>query len=223
MYVCVCVSDTFLTMGWLRLVGFLKLWVSFAKEPYKRDNILQKRPIILRSLLIVATPYLHLYVHECLRMHVRVYVYVCVCVCVCMCMINYTSLVQNSLFYRALLQKRPIILRSLLIMCVSDRSLTIHIYMNVCVCVCVCYVCACVCVCVCTYVCMRGWWGLRISHHVCLCAHCNTLQHVCVCAHTLRSTHISACISVNICVLCICVRVYERVCVSVWVSEQVSE
>jgi len=33
------------------------LHVSFAKEPYKRDDILQKRPIILRSLLIVATPY----------------------------------------------------------------------------------------------------------------------------------------------------------------------
>jgi len=30
--------------------------VSFAKEPYKRDYILQKRRIILRSLLIVATP-----------------------------------------------------------------------------------------------------------------------------------------------------------------------
>ena len=45
------------TMGWLRLVGSLKLQVSFAKEPYKRDDILQKRPIILRGLLIVATPY----------------------------------------------------------------------------------------------------------------------------------------------------------------------
>ena len=42
-------------MGWLRLVGSLKLQVSFAKKPYKRDDILQKRPIILRSLLIVAT------------------------------------------------------------------------------------------------------------------------------------------------------------------------
>jgi len=31
--------------------------VSFAKEPYKRDNILQKRLIISRRLLIVATPY----------------------------------------------------------------------------------------------------------------------------------------------------------------------
>jgi len=45
-------------MGWLRSVGTLKSQVSFAKEPYKRDYILQKRPIILRSLLIVATPYL---------------------------------------------------------------------------------------------------------------------------------------------------------------------
>ena len=45
------------TRGWLRLVGSLKLYVSFAKEPYKRDYILHKRPVILRSLLIVATPY----------------------------------------------------------------------------------------------------------------------------------------------------------------------
>jgi len=31
-------------MGWPQLVGSMKLWVSFAKEPYKRDDILQKRP-----------------------------------------------------------------------------------------------------------------------------------------------------------------------------------
>ena len=42
--------------GWLRWVGAFKSQVSFAKEPYKRDDILQKRHIILRSLLIVATP-----------------------------------------------------------------------------------------------------------------------------------------------------------------------
>jgi len=45
-------------MGRLRLVGSLNLQVSFAKELYKRDDILQKRPIILRHLLMVATPYL---------------------------------------------------------------------------------------------------------------------------------------------------------------------
>jgi len=44
-------------MGWLRLVGSLEVQVFFAKESYKKDDILQKRPIILRSLLIVATPY----------------------------------------------------------------------------------------------------------------------------------------------------------------------
>jgi len=48
--------------GWLRLVRSLKLYVSFAKEPYKSDCILQKRPIILRSLLIVAIP--HPYTHN---------------------------------------------------------------------------------------------------------------------------------------------------------------
>ena len=35
-----------LGMGWLRLVGSIKLQVSSAKEPYKRDDILQKRPVI---------------------------------------------------------------------------------------------------------------------------------------------------------------------------------
>ena len=43
-------------MGRLQLVGSLKSYFSFAKEPYKRDNTLHKRPVILRSLLIVATP-----------------------------------------------------------------------------------------------------------------------------------------------------------------------
>jgi len=45
------------TMEWLRLVGSEKLYVSFAKEPYKRDDILQKRPVITSILLTVATPY----------------------------------------------------------------------------------------------------------------------------------------------------------------------
>jgi hypothetical protein len=44
-------------MGWLQLVGSIKLQVSFAKEPYKTDYILQKKPIILWILLTVATPY----------------------------------------------------------------------------------------------------------------------------------------------------------------------
>jgi len=43
-------------MGWLQLVGSLKTWFSFAKEPYKRDYILQKRHVFWRSILIIATP-----------------------------------------------------------------------------------------------------------------------------------------------------------------------
>jgi len=43
-------------MGWLRLVGSLKLYVSFAGYSLFYRALLQKRPMILRSLLIVATP-----------------------------------------------------------------------------------------------------------------------------------------------------------------------
>jgi len=53
-------SPTCATMGCLRLVGSLKLQISFAKEPCQRDDILQKSHVILRSLLIVATPYISL-------------------------------------------------------------------------------------------------------------------------------------------------------------------
>jgi len=34
-----------------------KTYVSFAKETYKKNHTLQKRPIFLRSLLIIAAPY----------------------------------------------------------------------------------------------------------------------------------------------------------------------
>jgi len=83
------------TMGWLRLVGSLKLQVSFAKEPYQRDYILQKKPMILRSLLIVATPYIFLHVCERHTPHqqthyiqrcvfLRIYVHACIRTNVCM-------------------------------------------------------------------------------------------------------------------------------------------
>jgi len=42
----VCTDSYCITMGWLRSVGSIKSQVSSAKEPYKRDNILQKRPVI---------------------------------------------------------------------------------------------------------------------------------------------------------------------------------
>jgi len=49
-------GNAHLDMGWLRRVGSFKLQVSFAKEFYKRDDILLKSRILLRRLLIVATP-----------------------------------------------------------------------------------------------------------------------------------------------------------------------
>ena len=70
-----CISGSrFSIMRWLRLVGYLKTQVSFAKEPYKQDNILQKRPIFQRSLLIIATslhsiPHTHTHIHTHTHTH----------------------------------------------------------------------------------------------------------------------------------------------------------
>jgi len=60
--------DSFICVIWLLDITFALahsyVWydsiicATFAKEPYKRDDILQKRPIILLILLFVATPYL---------------------------------------------------------------------------------------------------------------------------------------------------------------------
>ena len=53
---CVCV-EYICTNGVLLLVGSIKLQVSFAEEPCKRDIFLQKRPVILSILLTVAIEY----------------------------------------------------------------------------------------------------------------------------------------------------------------------
>ena len=63
-------TSTTTLMGWLWLVGSIKLQVSFAKEPYKTDDILQKRTIILSILLTVATPYSSNESHRRDRYHV---------------------------------------------------------------------------------------------------------------------------------------------------------
>jgi len=51
------------TMGWLRLVGSSKLQVSIAEYSLFHRALLQKRPIMLRSLRLVATPYLQVMSH----------------------------------------------------------------------------------------------------------------------------------------------------------------
>jgi len=56
-YISVHICIVYLRMGWLRLVGSLKVHVSFPEYRLLCRALLQKRPIILRSLLIVATSY----------------------------------------------------------------------------------------------------------------------------------------------------------------------
>ena len=50
------VSTVFHGIWWLRLVGSFKLYVSFAEYRLFYGALLQKRPVILRSLLTKATP-----------------------------------------------------------------------------------------------------------------------------------------------------------------------
>ena len=59
-------------MRWLPSVGSIKLQVSFAKEPYKRDAIMQKRRIIVSILLIVATPYRDRALEDIMRVSITV-------------------------------------------------------------------------------------------------------------------------------------------------------
>jgi len=61
-------------MGWLRLVGSLKLQVSFAEYGLLYRALLQKRPIILRSLLIVATPYF-IFIYAVFYMYVYIHIF----------------------------------------------------------------------------------------------------------------------------------------------------
>jgi len=75
---------------------------------------LQKRPIILRSLLIVATPQ-HLYLSRRYSWSKRLVGFLKL----------HVSLENVGLFCRALLQKRPIILRSLLIVATTQ-----HLYLS---------------------------------------------------------------------------------------------
>ena len=56
-YIWPCVLFNLVPIRWLRLVWSIKLQVSFAKETYKKDYILQKRPIISSILLTEATAY----------------------------------------------------------------------------------------------------------------------------------------------------------------------
>jgi len=127
----VALEDASTDMGWLWLVGSIKLQVSFAKEHYKIDNILPKRPIIVSILQTVAPPFV--YTYTCISNLPKTHFFVsCISRHTCMSVSSLKFVViympccdkklqvssaEYSLFYRALLQKRPIILSILLICC----------------------------------------------------------------------------------------------------------
>jgi len=71
-FLSVCLSVNlyvYQSMGWLQLVGSFKLQVSCAEYSLFYRALLQKRPIILRSLLIVATPYQSVCQSVCMSVH----------------------------------------------------------------------------------------------------------------------------------------------------------
>ena len=75
--------------------------------------LLQKRPIILRSLLIVATPYL-----SC----VCIYACVCVCACACACASTRTHIPRHTLIHTHTLTHTPPVYINPVMFWLSDKS-----------------------------------------------------------------------------------------------------
>ena len=72
------------TLGWIGLVGSIKLSVSYAEYRLFHRALLQKRPLILSILLAKATPY-ESFFDETRLIHGYIYLFMCVSVCVCVC------------------------------------------------------------------------------------------------------------------------------------------
>ena len=108
-------------MGWLRFVGSLKLWVSLAEYCLFYRALLQKRPILLRSLWIGATPYAGMASRDAILDSTCNVSYMCVyyralCATVWLWFLkSYVSFVKEPYKRDDILHKRPLILRSLLI------------------------------------------------------------------------------------------------------------
>ena len=71
MYICMfaCQHMNKRRVGWLRSVGSIKSQMSFAEYRLFYRSLLQKRLIILRSLLIVAIPYIYMQIEMYVHMH----------------------------------------------------------------------------------------------------------------------------------------------------------
>jgi len=79
-------------MGWLQLVGSIKLQVSFTEYSLFYKALLQKRQIILRSLLTKATPYTYLSI--LIFLYISFYCYLSTLICLCVLFESYTSILN---------------------------------------------------------------------------------------------------------------------------------
>ena len=79
-YAQICTACARIGMRILRLVGSLKLWVSFAEYSLFYRALLQKRPLISRSLLIIATLYARCAYPPRLYMHAYICRYRIICI-----------------------------------------------------------------------------------------------------------------------------------------------
>ena len=82
-YVCTYIqeAEALIDMGQLRLVGSIKVQVFWAEYRLFHRALLQKRPMTLRSLLIVATPYIKKTMTICVYTPIYIYIYIYVYIC----------------------------------------------------------------------------------------------------------------------------------------------
>jgi len=186
--------------------------------------------MILRSLLLVATPYVFVCVWQCMRAWL---VRVCICLCVCMHVYMfgmgwlrsvgsiklYVSCAEYCLFYKGLFAKETYILidptnRSHPIcVCVCMRVF-MHVYMfGMCVCL---YACVNipVCVCVCVY---KYWlsgslhqWGLACVYVWCVCVWLCLVCVGVVCVFVC----VCHCVCIRLRALCQSIRLFSTLYVS---------
>jgi len=188
-------------MGWLRFVDSLKSLVSFAEEPYKRDDILQKRPIFLRSLLIVATPYPDLV--ACVYMNVSL----CLCTCECGCMrmwVCYVTHVDVACYMYE--SNNGIKVSSLVCRITTSNSVCTRVYAYVSE--------GCICECFMSHMWMCVWCDRGWCLQKCLCVQVLACVCECVVSHIWKN-HVTcmddrAIYAQRVVCTCTCTRTNER-------------
>jgi len=163
-------------IGWLRLVVSLKLYVSFAGYIFFYRALLQKRPIILRSQLIVATPYQSIMLHKWMSHITQRLSKLWKSNSMVILYSKFWSELTFENFYQVHIHS--IVVAYIMFYSWRHPSLCVckwewvWVWVWVWVCVCVC-ACACVCVCVCL-------WCVFVCVCACLCVFVCVWGRVCV-------------------------------------------